>query len=201
VARIAIIGTGRMASGLAAGWSKAGHSVVLGSRQPEGKTSSGAVVTGQVAALDGAEVVVLAMPYAAVEPFARAQAATLRVKVVIDISNPFDRLPDNRTSGAEVTAAAIGHGAKVIAAFKGNFAATLGQPIDSSGVVRDVHFAGDDEGAKALGAQLIRDLGFRPIDCGAMKNARVLDGMVPLMIELDRRHGTGAASVSWKLLP
>lgn len=201
MARIAIIGTGRMATGLAAEWSKAGHSVVLGSRQPEGKSSDRLTVLGQAAALEGAEIVVLAMPYAAVEPFARAQAAALRDKVVIDISNPFDRLPDNRTSGAEVTAAAIGQGAMVIAAFKGNFAATLGQPVDPSGVRRDVLFAGDDAGAKAIVTRLIDGLGFRPVDCGALKNARVLDGMVPLMIELDRRHGIGAASVSWKLLP
>jgi len=42
--------------------------------------------------------------------------------------------------------------------------------------------------------------GFRPVDCGRLANARVLDGMVPLMIELDARSGSDAHS-AWKLLP
>ncbi len=204
--RIAIIGTGRMAVGLGAGWARAGHEVALGSRDPAGKTEvatsvgNGARVMSIHDALGAAEVAVLAAPYPAVESLAGEHADDLRGIPVVDISNPFDNLPDNRISGAEVTARAIGDGAQVMAAFKDNFAKTLLDPEDSTGAPRDVHYAGDDEAAKATLAGLIRDLGFRPVDCGPLRNARVLDGMVPLMIELDRRYAGGNGKSSWKFL-
>ena len=205
MARIAIIGTGRMATGLAAGWAARGHQVVLGSRDPAARAEvlarvGGATLAGIDAALEGAEVVVLAIPFVAVEPFARAHAAQLQGRLVIDISNPFGHLPDNRIAGAEITAAAIGPGARVVAAFKDNFWQTLAQPVGPHGIVRDVHFAGDNEADKRIVTRLIEDLGFRPIDCGPLKNARVLDAMVPLMLELDERYNARARTSSWKFL-
>ncbi len=202
---IAIIGTGRMARGLGIGWARKGHTIVFGSRDPSAKADlpsqvPGATVTTPEEALKGAEVVVLAIPYVAVEPFAREHAEALREKLVIDISNPFHHLPDNRVSGAEITAAAIGPGARVVAAFKDNFANTLLEPVYPNGIVRDVHFAGDHEEDKRIVSQLIRDLGFHPVDCGPLRNARVLDVMVPLMIELDRRYAGGKGMSSWKFL-
>jgi NADPH-dependent F420 reductase len=203
--RIAVIGTGMMAEGLGTGWSRAGHTIVFGSRTPADRAELAARVAGsrvlaQADAVSQGEVVVLAIPYEEVEPFARLQATRLRGRLVIDISNPFDALPDNRLAGAEITAATIGEGARVVAAFKDNFAHTLGEPADrKAGLVRDVHYAGGNAADKAIVATLITDLGFRPIDCGALRNARVLDSMVPLMIELDRRYG-GEARSSWKYL-
>lgn len=202
---IAIIGTGRMAQGLGTGWARARHTVVFGSRAPATKTALAASVPGArivtpAEALRDAGVVVLALPYVVVEPFARNYAAQLRDRVVIDISNPFEHLPDNRLAGAEITAAAIGPGARVVAAFKANFWETLLHPVDPGGQARDVHYAGDYEADKELVRQLVEDLGFRPVDCGPLKNARVLDGMVPLIVELDRRYARGERRASWKLL-
>ncbi|MBI2965589.1 MAG: NAD(P)-binding domain-containing protein [Chloroflexi bacterium] len=204
--QIAIMGTGKMATSLGAGWSAAGHTVVFGSRSPstaaaeiEREVGGGVRVASHRDALRGAEIVVLALPYRSVEAFAREYSSDLRSKVVVDISNPFDALPDNRVAGAEVTARAIGAGARVIAAFKDNFSTTLREPKDGQGRQRDVHFAGDDETAKRTFAKLVEDLGFKPVDCGALRNARALDAMVPLMIELDRRYN-GQGRSSWKFL-
>lgn len=204
--RIAIIGTGRMARGLAAGWARAGHEVRLGSRSPQdranlaGEIGVDAGVFAVDAALEGAEIAILAIPFRSVETFAKTHAARLRPLPVVDISNPFDALPDNRIAGAEITARAIGEGARVMAAFKDNFANTLLHPAGESGVRRDVHCAGDDEDDKRLLAGLIEDLGFQSVDCGPLRAARILDGMVPLMIDLDRRHAGGRGSTSWKFL-
>ncbi len=194
-----------MALNLGRGWHRAGHHVLLGSRSPQAKAQDGSILEGiQVGtideALDAHDVVVIALPFTAVEGFAREHARLLRGRVVVDISNPFGNLPDNRIAGAEITAAAIGAGARVVAAFKDNFWETLLQPVDGSGLVRDVHFAGDDEDAKLLVTRLVEDLGFRPVDCGPLRNARVLDAMVPLLAELDARHAGGARRSSWKLL-
>lgn len=203
--RIALIGTGAMAEGLGTGWSRAGHTIVFGSRTPAERADlavrvAGSRVLAQADAASQGEVVVLAIPYGEVEPFARLQASRLRGKLVVDISNPFDALPDNHLAGAEITAAAIGEGAHVVAAFKDNFSRTLLEPTDrKSGLVRDVHFAGGNAADKAIVAGLIADLGLRPVDCGVLRNARVLDGMVPLMIELDKRYG-GEGRSSWRFL-
>lgn len=196
--RIGIIGTGRMGRNLAAGWQKSGHEVVFGSRNPDSKDDLQAVAIDDALKAD---VIVIAVPFTAVEGFARQYAGQLRDKIVVDITNPFDNLPDNRIAGAEITAKAIGEGARVIAAFKPNFWQTLLEPVDpQQAVVRDVFIAGDDDDDKAVVSRLVTDLGFRPIDCGVLRNARILDGMVPLIIELDRRYGQGEGRVSWKLL-
>lgn len=204
MARIAIIGTGRMAVNLGVGWMRAGHTVVYGSRNPEmtphlAEAAPGAALMGHNEALDGADVVVLAIPFGAVEGFAAHHAMALKHTLVIDISNPFDNLPDNRISAAEMTAAAIGAGARVVAAFKDNFHETLAEPVDKNGVTRDVHYAGDSEEDKRIVKGLVEDLGFHPVDCGSLKNARALDVMVPLMVELDARYG-GRRRSSWKFL-
>ncbi|MSQ08194.1 MAG: NADP oxidoreductase [Dehalococcoidia bacterium] len=193
--KIAIIGTGKMATGLGRAWSKAGHNVMFGSRDPAARQDVAREVGGvsQVVthdqAMSGAEVVVLTTPYIDVEPFAREHADRLRGKVVVDITNPFDSVPAGGVSGPEVTAKAIGQGARVVAAFKTNFAGVLDQPVDASGVQRDVFYCGDDVVAKEIVRRLIDVTGFRPVDCGALKAARALDPMVPLMIEMDRRLG------------
>lgn len=203
--RIALIGTGYMAEALGTGLGRAGHTIVFGSRTPDARAGLAAKVAGsrvmaQADAVSQGEVVVLALPYAEVEPFARLQATRLRGRLVIDISNPFDALPDNSLAGAEITAAAIGEGARVVAAFKDNFSRTLLEPVDPKfKLKRDVHYAGGNAADKAIIAALISDLGFHPVDCGSLRNARVLDWMVPLMLELDERHGD-AALTSWKFL-
>ena len=194
-----------MALSLGRGWHRAGHQVLLGSRNPQGRARDDTMLEGLqvstiVEALDAHDVAVIALPFTAVEGFAREHARLLRGRVVVDISNPFGNLPDNRVAGAEITTAAIGSGARVVAAFKDNFWDTLLQPVDGTGLVRDVHFAGDDEEAKLLVTRLVEDLGFHPVDCGPLKNARVLDVMVPLLAELDARHAGGGRRSSWKLL-
>jgi len=204
--QIGIIGTGSMALNLAKGWLQAGHVIQLGSRQPQTKTSLLSAAPGvDIASISEtvatAEVVVLAIPYTAVEPLVQQRAGQLTNKLVIDISNPFAHLPDNRISGPEITARAIGPQARVVAAFKANFWETLLEPVaPGSHTVRDVHYVGDNDDDKAIVAQLIADLGFQPVDCGPLRNARVLDGMVPLLLELDRRYAGSAHRLSWKLL-
>lgn len=205
MSRIALIGTGRMARGLGTGWARAGHDIIFGSRVPGAHPDLSAVisdarVTTHADALNHADIAVMTLPYPEVAPFCRTHAAMLRERLVIDISNPFDHLPDNRVAGAEVTRDAIGPAARVVAAFKTNFAATLLAPLNADGAQRDVLFAGDDDADKRIVAGLIADLGFRPVDCGGLRNARILDGMVPLIIELDQRYGS-TWQTSWKLLP
>jgi NADPH-dependent F420 reductase len=203
--RIAIIGTGRMGTNLGQAWARSDHEVVLGSRRPAEREEAlervpGARLVSQAQALEGADVVVLAMPYRSSEPFARAHADQLRDRLVIDISNPSYQ-DIQQLAGAEVTARAIGPGARVVAAFKTNYYRTLQQPIDPKyGLVRDVLLAGDDMAGKEIVARLAEDMGFHPVDCGGLQVGHTLDVMTRLMIDMDRQYAAGEARTSWKLL-
>jgi predicted dinucleotide-binding enzyme len=202
--RIAILGTGRMASGLGKGWLKAGHFVAFGSRRPETKNDFHAVVgtESRVFGIEGAitagEVVVLTVPYAETVQLAKQHAELLRGKIVIDITNPFASQPADGRAGAELTAEAIGEGASVIAAFKANFSNTLLEPIDHTGQPRDVFFAGGDEAAKQVASGLITDLGFNPVDCGSLHAATMLDLSVPMLNEMDTRLNKGRRTSSFR---
>ena len=189
--RIGIIGTGRMAFALGKAFLEAGHFVAFGSRRPEKKKEfhKSVGIDSRVyrvqAAIDAGEVVVIALPYKEVAGAAREFADSLRKKIVVDISNPFEYQPNNGSSGAELTASIIGPGARVVAAFKTNFSDTICEPTDSSGNTREVHYAGDDDEAMQIVGDLIMGIGFRPINCGGLTLAVALDHMVPLMIRID----------------
>ena len=200
---IAILGTGRMGTGLARGWVKAGHEVTFGSRDPGANRAAaervGAGIGCYADAIHNAEAVVVGVPNGVVLDVIAPLRDLLRERIVIDITNPMDNLPPEG-SGAQRTAAAIGPGARVIPAFKATFHGTLGEPIDpASGLARDVFFCGDDSEAKEVTASLIEDLGFRAVDCGPLSRANLLDLMVPLIIEVDGRYNMGRSG-SWKLL-
>ena len=208
--RIGILGgTGRMGRGLARAWAKHGHEVFLGSRFPDkakevaeqiSKETGGKVfgVNLETAAQEG-EVVVLSLPYRSCADWLKRLRDKLRGKTIVDITNPFGAVPEGQTSGVEENATALEVPANWVAAFKTNFWTTLESPVNENGIVRDCFYCGDSEEAKKVVAELISQVGFRPVDCGPLKAARVLDLMVPLMIDLDRKFGS-KAQCSWKLL-
>jgi predicted dinucleotide-binding enzyme len=205
--RIGILGTGNMALVLGKSLLAAGHFVAFGSRRPESKNDFHEAVGidsrlyGYQAAIDAGEIVIITLPYKEVAATARKFADSLRNKIVIDITNPFAAQPNNGESGAQVAASIIGDGARVIAAFKTNFAATFENPIDSTGEPREVHYAGDDEAAMEAVAELIRGIGFKPVDCGTLAQAVALDHMVPLMIRLDATELGAQHLSSFRLTP
>lgn len=198
--RVGVLGTGRMGLGLARAWAAAGAEVCLGSRDP---ASAVARVAGadhlRVADLANAAaepVVVLATPYAVTAAVVRELAPALRGKTLIDITNPFGAAPAGR-SGVSVHQEALGAPAAWVAAFKTNFATTIGAP---DFVVRQCLIASDEPEAVALVADLARMAGFAPLPCGRLDSALALDLMVPLMIALDRTHGAGAGRSHWRFV-
>ena len=204
--RIGLIGTGPMSLCLSQGWSQAGHVVTVGSRQPGTRLDFARQVAGVdlstiLQTIQSSEIVIMAIPYIKVAPLARQYADSQRETLVVDISNPYEHLPEERIAGAELTAQAIGKGARVVAALKTNTWETLLEPIDPiTGVRRDVFIAGDNFEDKQIVGQLVADLGFRPVDCGELHVAHVLDVMVPLMTTLDAKYARLSKNLSWKLL-
>jgi len=204
-ARIGIIGTGKMAFALGKAFLAAGHFVAFGSRKPETKNQFHEMVGdeskiyGVQAAIDAGQIIIITIPYSQVAVTVRKFANSLKNKVVIDITNPFTAQPNDGSSGAQVTARIIGEKARVVAAFKTNFAETISEPKDSSDKPREVHYAGDDQDAKDIVAGLIEEIGFSPVDCGTLAQSVTLDHMVPLMIRLDESHHGTSRKSSWRI--
>ena len=204
--RIAIIGTGRMGKALGKSFLQVGYFVAFGSRQPETKNifheevGTDSRIYGVQAAIDAGEIIIIALPHQEVANTVRKFAASLRNKVVIDITNPFDAQPNDGSSSAQVTESIIGKGATVVAAFKTNFENTFENVNDSTGKPREVLFASNDEKAKTIIKELIYSIGFKPIDCGTLAQAVVLDHMVPLLIRLDAKELDGKHQLTFKLI-
>ena len=55
-----------------------------------------------------------------------------------------------------------------------------------------VFYCGDDRDAKSHAAELIRDAGLQPVDAGALENARYVEPLAMLMMELVRSHPMGS---------
>ena len=151
----------------------------------------------QTAAQEG-EIIVLAVGFRDAAGTLRAVQDALTGKIVVDITNPFGAVPPGEKSGIEENAKAAPT-ARWVAAYKTNFWKTLNQPVLAGRTKRDVLVCGDDDSAKRIVMQLIEETGFCAVDCGRLENARTLDLMVPLMIELDQRFAGDALS-SWKFI-
>ena len=204
--RVAIIGTGSVGSALARACVAAGHEVVLSARHAEHAAKLAADIGGRAAAanvdaVEGADMVVLAVPSKAVASVLDEVRPRVEGKILVDPTNPmtddYEELFDASDSLADAIQL-LAPGALVVKAFNTVFASRIGDPV-VDGVALDGFYAGDDEGAKATVAELLAAIGFRPLDAGGLPAARVLELMAVLHIGLNARNGWPWQS-GWKLL-
>jgi len=185
---IAIIGTGEVANAIGPLFAAQGHEIVYGSRSPAredvrelvAKTGSGASAATPAEAAADADIVVIAVPWDAVETVVRG-LGNLSGKIVLDPTNPRiigeDGLRDWAvdTSNAEIIQR-LAPGAKVVKALNTMNWRTMVDPAATGGPV-SVPIVGDDDDAKAKVAALVRDLHLEPIDLGPLRYARMVEGM------------------------
>lgn len=197
--RIAILGSGNMGGALGHLFASAGHVVTYSfSRDPKKlerlAKSSGprARATSPADAVRDANVVVLTVLWQHVPRVLRS-AGDLRGKVLIDCTNPLTPSDDalavgHRTSGAEIVRRRA-RGAHVVKAFNTIPAELLRAGVDVLPEQPAVCYCGDDASAKRVTARLIRQLGFEPVDCGALTSARYLEPLAMLVGELAYNQG------------
>ncbi|MEU0677238.1 NAD(P)-binding domain-containing protein [Streptomyces sp. NPDC006172] len=201
--KITIVGAGNMARGIATRALAGGHDVTVTAKDPgkavqladelRSQDHGGRVGAADESAVDQADIVVLAVPFAAAKQLAASYGPRLGGKVLVDISNPVDASLDALvvapgTSAAEQIAEAAGPQVRVVKAFNTTFAATLvsGQV---GGTPLDVFLAGDDEAARKEVSDLVASGGLNPVDVGALKHARELEGFQLLHMALQIREG------------
>ena len=171
-----------MGSALGDGWSAKGHSVVYGSRSGKDDKNTGRRFATIRDAIAQSEVVVLAVPWDAVEPVLKANSVA--GKIVVDATNPigpgFELALGQTTSGGE-TVADLAKGAAVVKAFNTTGAGNMRNP-QINGTSLTMFYAGDDGAANATVRQLVSDIGFEPVDAGPLKHARYLEPLAMLWI-------------------
>jgi hypothetical protein len=197
--KIAFLGYGGMAEALASNW-VGRHELCIGGRHAEKARALAEKLGGEakgIAAADArgavafGEVVVPATPHDAVFDAIEAAggASAFASKIVVDINNPYDRETSlNKTYEGRSLAEAIARAvpdAHVVKAF--NMAHTSVWKMDDpsfDGRRLVTMYCGDDEGAKAQVAQLIRDVGAEPLDLGGLRYARLLEPAAAIVIKL-----------------
>ena len=176
MARLTIIGTGKMGSAIGTILTDGGSQVTHVTHEQVGTTP-----------IDG-DVVILAVPYPAVNGIITAYGDQLRGKVVVDISNPlnfetFDSLVVPVGSSAAAEIAAELPDSHVLKAFNTNFAATLAAK-QVGGQPTAVLIAGDDAAAKELLGSALDAGGVSAIDAGSLSRAHELEALGFLQLTL-----------------
>ncbi len=205
---IGIIGAGNMGSGLGKIWAENGHKLMFSYSRDTSKLEkiaqsigSNATVGTPTEAVQFADVIVLSVPYGAVEDALKA-AGSLEGKILFSIVNAL--LPDmsgmavGTTTSAAEEIAKLAPGARVVEALP-VFAEVLNSPSRRFGEQQaTVFYTGDDESAKQVVADLLREIDVEPIDAGALKNSRYVEPAMMLLIQLAYAQQLG--QVGFKLL-
>lgn len=212
--RIGIVGgTGKEGRGLATRWASAGHSLMLGSREraraedaARALSHSGGVVRGGTNAdACNADVVVLSVPYSAHASTLRSLKDMLVGKVLIDITVPLRppqvrrvHLPAGRSAALE-SQSILGAATTVVAALHHVGSTHL---ADRSSLIDcDVLVCSDDEAAREMIIELVKDLGIRGLDAGPLDNSVALESLTPILLHLNAKYGCSGAGVRFTGLP
>jgi predicted dinucleotide-binding enzyme len=195
VLNIAVLGAGNIGGTLGRKWAQAGHKVTFGVTDPSGPKSQAlradlgdGVAIGSVEdALSAGDIVLVALPGAAVEQTVAENDALLDGKVIIDAANNMGSGgPPNNLSTCEKYAP----NARVYRAFNTLGWENFANPI-VGGVQADLFYCGPDGDDRTSVEQLISDVGLRPIWVGGLEEIERVDAILGLWFTLAARRGYG----------
>ena len=202
-------GTGPEGRGLALRLALAGEEAVIGSRD-QARASAAAQELLQLApdaritglensqAASGAQVVFLAFPYEGQKPtleqLGEQLGSALDGKVVVDVIAPMSFQRGRGASAVDVEAGSAAEeaqallpGCQVVAAFQNVSAEELQDPRTT--MEGDVVVCSDHADAKTLVMDLVRKIPeLRPVDGGALANAKYVEQITPLLVNINRIH-------------
>jgi predicted dinucleotide-binding enzyme len=206
---LGVLGTGRMGPRLAAMFARAGHRVILGSRD-SGRAQAIVDELGIPTLRAGCNGDAMRAPAILPAVFIRdglfdlldRYCRNLSGKLVIDISNPFntdysDFVTPWDTSGAEELQHRFPQ-ARVVGAFKNVFWEVFDQPQFADSV-SDVFVTGDDAAAKAEFLRLAEGTPFRYLDAGPLIHSRTVERLTFITSSLGQQLNS-YPRMNWRLL-
>ena len=189
---VAVIGAGVVGSTLAKALAAKGHTVTFGARDSGSDkvsralaTTPGATAMPIAEAVRWADAVILATPWSGTEA-ALSAAGDFAGKPLIDATNPLTptyALALGHTSSGGEQVQAWAPTARVVKMFNSTGWENMAEPGYPAGRAAMV-YCGDDSEAKKIAAGLAGDLGFEPLDLGALNGARLLEPAAMLWIRL-----------------
>ncbi|MCW4023840.1 MAG: NADPH-dependent F420 reductase [Candidatus Bathyarchaeota archaeon] len=214
---IAIIGgTGREGSAIAGRFAKAGLPVIIGSRDPA-KAKSFATMVNLECKLDGvtgctnceaaqkADIIILAVPYTAINRSIAEIKDCTAGKIVINIASSLDMEKKTRAfinptgSIAQEIQTFLGPEAKVIDAFQNICPEQL---LNYTGDIKtDVLVVGGDRATRDIVINLINRTGITAYDAGPIQNAVAVETLTAALIYINVRYKIVGAGIHISGLP
>ena len=203
--RIGILGSGLMGAKLGTIFARAGHDVVFSYSRSDRKLERLARDAGRNAragtpaeAAENADALLLAVHWLRFDDVLE-KAGDLSGKVVMSCSLPMNAddtglVVAHTSSGAEELAKKV-PGARVVSAFNTVPSELLFSVFENRGDAErpGLVFCGDDAHAKEVASGLIRDVGFEPVDAGALRIARYTEPFALLVAQLAYEGERGPA--------
>lgn len=207
--RVGIIGSGLMGGKLGVLFARAGHEVVFSYSQTPRKLERLAQEAGANAragtpfeAAQQTDAILLAVHWSRLDDVL-SQAGYLAGKSVVSCCTPLnlentELVIAHTFSGAEALAARIPE-ARVAAAFQAVPSEVFFDVFENRHAAKrpSLVYCGDDAKSKAVAAQLIRDVGFDPLDAGPLRIARYIEPFAQLIAQL-AYEGTEGPELSYR---
>ena len=206
--RIGILCSGLMGSKLGTIFARAGHEVVFSYARSRKKLEELAREAGSNAragtpaeAAADADALLLAVHWSRVDDVVK-QAGDLSNKVIVSCSLPMNGddtalVVGLKSSGAEKVAKKL-RKARMVSAFNTVPSEVLFDVFEARGKAKpSLVYCGDDAGAKEVAAQLIRDVGFDPVDAGPLETARYTEPFALLVARL-AYEGEGGPELAYR---
>jgi NADPH-dependent F420 reductase len=206
---IGIIGAGDVAATLGKSWARKGHKIMFGVRNTQSpkvtsllKISNENLKISTVSdALSFADIIILAVPWSAVKEII-SSSVDLTGKILVDPTNPLTSdmkgmVTESFTSAAEEIAK-LAPKSKVVKAFNTVGIKVLNNMIYGT-TKADIFICGSDLKSRNAVKKLATDLGFQVVDVGPLSNAKLIEQLALLWIELAYRQEMGP-NIAFKLL-
>ena len=202
-------GTGKLGAALAGRWAKAGHQLLIGSRNIDSAAATArdlskrfGMTLGAGTNLDvatRAEIVVTAVPWSAQEACLGEIRAAVAGKILIDTTVPLMppkvmrvQLPPEGSAALKAQAL-LGGEVRLVSAFHNVAAHKLAMDAD---VACDVLVFSDDKEARAIGVSLAKDAGLRGLHGGALANAAAAEALTSVLIFLNKTYRIDGAGIA-----
>jgi 8-hydroxy-5-deazaflavin:NADPH oxidoreductase len=201
-------GTGALGFGLALRLGTAGVPIVIGSRDRGRAEEAASRAAERVSdatfsghqnedAVADAEIVILSVPFRSQsETLTNLKGALKPEQLVVDATVPLAAAVSGKAtrtlgvwqgSAAQQAQEMVPEGVRVVSAFHSVSAALLSD-LDHE-LDEDVLICGDRKQDKGKLAELVQRIdGLRPVDCGPLEMARIVEQLTPLIISINMRH-------------
>jgi predicted dinucleotide-binding enzyme len=207
--RVGILGSGLMGGKLGTLFARAGHEVVFSYARGEQKLkklareAKGAARAGTPGeAARESDVLLLAVHWSRVDDVLK-QAGDLAGKVIVSCSLPMNAADTglviaHTSSGAEALARRVPK-ARVVSAFNTVPSEVLPGVFEARrrAARPSLLYCGDESRSKAIAADLIRDVGFDPVDAGPLRIARYTEPFALLVAQL-AYEGKGGPELAYR---